>query len=137
MSVDNDYQLIDNGPETYRPNFNAYMTAGARAIASVAQMSGNAALNSTWSGYAAILYKTMQNMLWSDDPNFWVDVIEHSNLKVEGRQLIGYFPFRFGVGTNDQYVRSLETGLDSEHFLAPLGRQRWSRRILTSPPSRI
>lgn len=121
MSMENDYPLIDNGPETYRPNFNAYMVAGARAIASTTQMSGNTSLSSTWNAYAATLYQSMENLLWSDDLNFWIDVVEHSNLKVEGRELIGYFPFRFDVGTTDQYVRSLETGLDSEHFLAAFG----------------
>jgi hypothetical protein len=121
MSMDNDYHLIDNGPETYRPNFNAYMVAGARAIASVARMSGNISLSTTWNEYATSLYQSMQDRLWSDDLQFWIDVVEGTNLKVEGRELIGYFPFRFDVGTSDRYVRSLETGLDSAHFLATFG----------------
>jgi hypothetical protein len=34
MSIDNDYQLIDNRPETYQLQFYAYMVAAARGIAS-------------------------------------------------------------------------------------------------------
>lgn len=36
----NDYLTIWLGPETYRPNFNAYMIAGARAISEVATLVG-------------------------------------------------------------------------------------------------
>lgn len=36
----NDYNVIWLGPETYRPNFNAYMIANARAISTVANLTG-------------------------------------------------------------------------------------------------
>lgn len=36
----NDYSLIWLGPETYRPNFNAYMVANARAVSQVASLAG-------------------------------------------------------------------------------------------------
>ena len=119
--MDNNYAVIDVGPETYRPNFNAYMVAGARAIANVAQIASNTSLSSTWNGYAATLYQTMQQMLYDDDLNFWIDVVEGTNLQIRGRELIGYFPFRFDVGTDSQNIRGLETGLDTEHFLTTYG----------------
>jgi hypothetical protein len=40
MGGGNDYGLIWSGPETYRPSFNAYMIAGAWAIAEVASLAG-------------------------------------------------------------------------------------------------
>jgi hypothetical protein len=40
MGGGNDYGLIWSGPETYRPSHNAYMIAGAWAIAEVAKMAG-------------------------------------------------------------------------------------------------
>lgn len=40
MGGGNDYNLIWLGPETYRPDFNAYMVAGAWAIAEVASLAG-------------------------------------------------------------------------------------------------
>lgn len=39
-SMQNNYELIWLGPETYRPDFNAYMIAGAWAIGEVAAMAG-------------------------------------------------------------------------------------------------
>lgn len=121
MSMDNNYGLIDNGPETYRPNFNAYMIAGARAIANVAHSTNRTSLSSTWNGYAASLTQQMQRMLWDDDLQFWIDVIEGTNVQVKGRELIGYFPLRFDVGTDAHYIRGLESGLTPEHFLTTFG----------------
>ncbi|TKA32413.1 hypothetical protein B0A50_01519 [Salinomyces thailandicus] len=117
----NDYDLIWLGPETYRPNFNAYMVAGAKAISSVAKLAGKASLAENWSAYADALYGRMEDMLYSEELNFWIDVVEGSNLRCEGREVIGYFPYRFDVGTNETQVRGLEAGLTPEHFLTEFG----------------
>lgn len=47
----NDYLTIWLGPETYRPDFNAYMIAGAWATAEVASMAGQDGLAQTWHEY--------------------------------------------------------------------------------------
>lgn len=117
----NDYALIRDGPETYRPSFNAYMVANARAISTVASLAGNDSLAEAWSDYADDLYSRMEDMLYSDELNFWIDVVEGSNLRCEGRQLIGYFPYRLDVGTNETKLRGLEAGLTSEHLLTEYG----------------
>ncbi|KAI6815607.1 hypothetical protein KC327_g9282 [Hortaea werneckii] len=117
----NDYALIRDGPETYRPSFNAYMVANARAISTVAGLAGNDSLAETWSGYADDLYSRMEETLYSDELNFWIDVVEGSNLRCEGRQLIGYFPYWLDVGTDEAKIRGLEAGLTSEHLLTEYG----------------
>ncbi|KAK5123300.1 hypothetical protein LTR85_002730 [Meristemomyces frigidus] len=117
----NDYTLIWLGPETYRPNFNAYMVANARAISRVASLAGKSALAETWSTYADDLYSRMEDMLYSEELNFWIDVVEGTNLRCEGRELIGYFPYRFDVGTNETFIQGLEAGVDNEHFLTEFG----------------
>ncbi|KAI7504244.1 hypothetical protein KC367_g1145 [Hortaea werneckii] len=117
----NDYALIRDGPETYRPSFNAYMVANARAISTVASLAGNGSLAETWGNYADDLYSSMEEMLYSDELNFWIDVVEGSNLRCEGRQLIGYFPYRLDVGTDEAKIRGLEAGLTSEHLLTEYG----------------
>ena len=121
LSIDNNYSIIDNGPQTYRPNFNAYMVAGARSIATVAQMTGNLSLSMTWNEYADKLYSSMLDVLYDNNLNFWIDVVESTNLRIDGRQLIGYFPFRFDVGTNETFIQGLEGGLTTEHFLTEFG----------------
>ncbi|KKY18166.1 putative six-hairpin glycosidase [Phaeomoniella chlamydospora] len=117
----NDYTVIWLGPETYRPNFNAYMVAGARAISEVASLTGDTALAMSWNTTASSLYSKMEDMLYSNDINFWIDVVEGSNLDCVGRELIGYFPFRFDVGTSRHMIQGLEAGLDSEGFITEYG----------------
>ena len=121
QGFDNDYNVIWLGPETYRPNFNAYMVAGARTISQVAALQGNSSLAQQWNDDARELYSRMENILYNGDLNFWIDVIQGSNLEALGREMIGYFPYRFGVGTNDTMVLGLETGLNPEHFLTSYG----------------
>ena len=101
----NDYDTILLGPETYRPDFNAYMVAGAYATAEVASMAGRDDLANTWNDYGDQLLEKMQNQLYSDDLNFWIDVEWETNFRAEGYQLIGYFPYRFGIGTNETNIR--------------------------------
>ncbi|KAK5111096.1 hypothetical protein LTR62_005295 [Meristemomyces frigidus] len=117
----NDYGLIWSGPETYRPSMNAYMVAGARAIGEIAAMAGNASLAQTWSTYSSDLQTKMEDMLYSRDLNFWIDVVEHTNLRCEGRELIGTYPYRFGIGLNETYVQGLEASMTEEHFLSEYG----------------
>ncbi|KAK3631978.1 hypothetical protein LTR56_016571 [Elasticomyces elasticus] len=117
----NDYELIWSGPDTYRPSHNAYMVANAKAISQVASLSGNISLAQTWAEYADGLESRMLSFLYSNQLNFWIDVVEGTNLRVEGRELIGYFPYRFGIGTNETYIQGLEAGLTTEHFLSEFG----------------
>lgn len=120
-SFANNYSLIWLGPETYRPNFNAYMVAGARAIAQVADLANQSALAAQWTARADGLYSKMEDMLWSTDLNFWIDVVQGTNLKCLGRELIGLFPYRFDVGTSENMVKGLEASLNSHSFLAEFG----------------
>jgi hypothetical protein len=63
----------------------------------------------------------MQQHLYSDQLNFWIDVVQGSNLRCDGRELIGMFPYRFDVGTSQTYISGLETSLTTEHFLTEFG----------------
>jgi hypothetical protein len=117
----NDFLTIWLGPETYRPNFNAYMVAGARAISKVAEIGGELSLSEQWSDRAATLYTNMRSILWDDSLKFWIDVVESTNLRVEGRELIGYFPYRLDVGTDEDMIKGLEAGLTTDGFLTEFG----------------
>lgn len=59
--------------------------------------------------------------MYSSELNFWIDVVEGTNLRCEGRELIGYYPYRFDVGTNQTFIDGLAAGLDTEHFLTDFG----------------
>ncbi|KUJ12643.1 uncharacterized protein LY89DRAFT_673592 [Mollisia scopiformis] len=120
-AVGNNFATIWLGPETYRPNFNAYMVSGARAIAEVAHLANQTSLAQQWSERADTLYTDMRNMLWDEDLKFWIDVVEGTNLRVGGRELIGYFPYRLDVGTDEDSIMGLEAGLTPEAFLTEFG----------------
>lgn len=79
------------------------------------------ATSTVFSNYADDLYTKMESFLWSDELQFWIDVVEGTNLRCLGRELIGYFPYRFDVGTNETFVRALEAGLTPERFLTEFG----------------
>ena len=120
-SMDNNFSTIDYGPETYRISFNSFMVASARSISDTAILAGQAALAQEWNTTASTLLTKMENLLYDDDLNFWIDVVQGTNMPVVGRQEIGFYPYRFGIGTNDSNIRGLEAGLDEEHFLAEFG----------------
>lgn len=120
-SMSNDYNLIDNGPEVYRISFNSYMLAAARSISSIASMAGQGLVAQEWNTTAMTLLNSMRNTLYDEHLSFWIDVIQGSNIPALGRQEIGYYPYRFGIGTDDSNIRGLEAGLDNEHFIAPFG----------------
>ena len=120
-SFSNNYSVIWLGPETYRPDFNAYMVAGARAVSNVAQLNGNTSLASTWIDYASSLYSRMESTLWSNTSQFWIDVVQGTNLRVEGRQLIGLYPYRFDVGTEDSRIPGIEASLNEDAFVSAYG----------------
>lgn len=117
---DNNYSMLDHGPLTYRPSHNAYMVANARTIGDVAQLSGQNDLAQSWNDFSSELEGNMVSGLWDDDLNFWIDVVQGTNLQVMGRQLIGYFPYRFGIGVGNT-EQGLEFPLDWDHFLAEFG----------------
>ena len=113
--------MIWVGPETYRISFNAYMVSNAAAISSIATLTGNTSVAAEWANVSATLYDNMNTQMYNDDINFWIDVIESGNIPAVGRQLIAYYPYRFGVGLEESKVRGLEAGLDSEHFITEFG----------------
>lgn len=78
-------------------------------------------LSHKWEQYGKDLYNRMQEQMYSSELNFWIDVVQGSNLRCQGRELIGYFPYRFDVGTDQSYIAGLEAGLTSEGFLTEYG----------------
>ncbi|KAK5216843.1 hypothetical protein LTR72_010213 [Exophiala xenobiotica] len=120
-SFQNNYSIIWLGPETYRPSFNTYMVSNARAISTVAELSGNASLASAWNATTNQLLQTMQNTLWDHDIQFWIDVVQGTNLPIVGRQLIGLYPYRFDIGTEDMYIPGIENSLNEHGFISEFG----------------
>ena len=68
--------------------------AAARSIADVAGLAGQTSLAQEWNSTASTLLTRMESLLYDDDLNFWIDVIEGTNEPVVGRQEIGFYPWR-------------------------------------------
>ena len=121
--VDND--LERNGPDTYRPSLNAYMVANARAVAEAANMIGNSSLASEFTEHADNIQDAMYAHLWDTKQQFFIDVIRPNNSDlspIQGREEVGFYPFRFGVGTESKYITpSVNQLFDSEGFFTQYG----------------
>lgn len=103
---DNDYKVLDDGPETYRPSFNVYMVANSHTVAEVAKLACYQDLaQMEW----RLIPKNMTSFLWDRDLGFWIDVIQGFNIPYVGQQLIKYFPYhRFDMGTDPEYISRLQ-----------------------------
>ena len=116
-AIDNDFDTIWLAPETYRPSFDTFMVANARAIFAVAAMTGNTSLEVLWNDTATQLYSDMEDLLWNKEIQFWIDVIEDGNILAVGRQMIGLFPYRFDVGTEASRLPGMEAALNEDVFV--------------------
>ena len=125
IAAPNGGQLQYDGPNTYRPNVNAYMVGNARAISSVATQAGYSSIALKFSKLADQLERSICTNLWDVEQGFFVDVIRPNNphlTKVQGREEVGLFPFRFGVGLDSQYANaSVQQLFDPQGFYSTYG----------------
>lgn len=131
----NNISLLNTGPDTYRPSHNAYMVGNARAIARTAQLAGNGTVAEEYHSIADNLESAMFEHLWDEELHFFVDVIRRNNYSmghsgpVKGREEVGLYPFRFGIGLSSNYANpSLQELFDPEGFQAPYGPTTLERR---------
>ncbi|KAH7417039.1 Six-hairpin glycosidase-like protein [Cadophora sp. MPI-SDFR-AT-0126] len=101
------------------------MVANARAIAQVAKQSGNSEIATNYTRIADKLEQAMYDKLWDPTQEFFIDVIQPNNpnlSKIMGREEVGLYPFRFGIGLNARYSNaSIQKLFDPQGFLTPYG----------------
>ncbi|KAH8691376.1 Six-hairpin glycosidase-like protein [Talaromyces proteolyticus] len=115
----NDTAIQFQGPDTYRPSHNAYMVGNARAVSETAKLAGQNSVAANFTNLADALETAMYEHLWNPDQQFFVDVIRPDNpnlTQLQGREEVGLFPFRFGIGLEDKYCTS-----PSEELFDPQG----------------
>ncbi|CAJ2512454.1 Uu.00g054690.m01.CDS01 [Anthostomella pinea] len=120
-----DWTLRHDGPDTFRPSHNAYMVANARAIARAAKLANAGLTELEFSTLADTLESAMYERLWAPEQRFFMDIIRPGNpnlTRLSGRQQVGLFPYRFGIGLNESYAQpALDSMFDTEVFLSPFG----------------
>jgi hypothetical protein len=113
------------GPDTFRPSHNAYMIANARAISEAAYLANDEALGADFAKIADDIESAMYTVMWAPEQEFFMDIIRPDNpnlTTLTGREEVGLFPFRFGIGLNHTYAQpSLNAMFDTQGFLAEFG----------------
>ncbi|KAI1340327.1 Six-hairpin glycosidase-like protein [Xylariaceae sp. FL0016] len=122
---DTDWTLRKDGPDTFRPNHNAYMVANARAVARAATLAYDGFTEMQFSALADVIEDAMYKRMWAPEQQFFMDIIRPGNpnlTRLTGREQVGLFPYRFGIGLNESYAQpALDSMFDPEGFFTPYG----------------
>ena len=133
---------ILRGAPSYRPSFNAYMWADARAISKIAQLAGRDSVAKQFAEKANDLKQRMLQRMWDEKRQFFFPLLR-DNEEVDGyqmtalsrtyesgryagdphgRELIGYVPWQFNMLRGmHQYDQAWEKLMDRDGFLADFG----------------
>ncbi|KAI5917574.1 Six-hairpin glycosidase-like protein [Camillea tinctor] len=119
------WNLRKDGPDTFRPSHNAYMVANARAIAIAANLARDGFTEANFIQLADNLENSIYNRMWATEQRFFMDIIHPGNpnlTPLSGREQVGLFPYRFGIGLNQSYAQpAVDAMFDRDGFLAPFG----------------
>ncbi|KAI0110616.1 Six-hairpin glycosidase-like protein [Hypoxylon sp. NC0597] len=120
-----DWTLRKDGPDTFRPSHNAYMVGNARAISRAAKLALDGFNEFLFSRLADDLETAMYERMWAPEQRFFMDIIRPNNpnlTRLTGREQVGLFPYRFGIGLNKSYAQpAVDSMFDTNGFLAPYG----------------
>ncbi|KAF9895339.1 hypothetical protein FE257_000243 [Aspergillus nanangensis] len=116
------------GGSAFRPSINSYQFANAHAIANLAELSGNQALASDYRQRAASIKQNVQDSLWNDTFQHFVDRYKEDNENVtywdyiRGRELVGYLPWTHDLPDDDEtYAAAWSHLMDEDKFAGPYG----------------
>ncbi|KAM0216903.1 hypothetical protein ACHAQD_007622 [Fusarium lateritium] len=116
------------GGETFRPTFNSYQIANARAIANIAKIKGDQAVVDKYNDRADALKKRVQEDLWNSTLEHFIDryYVDNEYVKywapIRGRELAGMVPWTHDIpDDNEEYSQAWEHVLDSERLAGPFG----------------
>lgn len=142
---------ILRGAQSFRPSFNAYMFADARAIARIADLAGDPATAAKYRAKAEALKARVQNRLWDPKREFFLIRFKNDEANEkdypgmpiragtliyedgpfagspEGRELIGYVPWQFNL-PDPGFESAWRFLMDTNYFLAPFGPSFVGRR---------
>lgn len=116
------------GGEAFRPSINSYMWANFRAIASIANLTGQSDVSAAYVERAAELKERFQTDIWNDTLSHFIDrhytateFVEYWQ-PIRGRELVGLVPWMFSMPDDDvKYSVAWEHLLDSEELSGSSG----------------
>ena len=135
-------QDILRGAPSYRPSFNAYMWADAKAIAKIATLAGKTESAATYDAKADALKAKILELMWDERRQFFFPILKNDEqrdghtLKAltrtyesgqfkgdpHGRELIGYVPWQFNLLKGEtNYDIAWKKLMDRDGFYADYG----------------
>jgi len=135
-------QDILRGAPSYRPSFNAYMWADAKAIAKIAARQGRTDVEQEYEDFAQRLRETMVTKLWDPNRKFFFPMYKNNENRdgyeisagtlvyeqgrfagdSHGRELIGYVPWQFQMFEPESpYEVAWAKLMDRDGFFAEFG----------------
>ena len=117
------------GGEGYRPSFNSYMVADARAVAAVAELAGDTDTAESYNKRADALKVHLQEYLWNPEQQFFLQRHGYDGRFVSGREEIGFFPWAFHLPDDTpEFAEAWKQLLDTQGFKATYGPTTLERR---------
>ena len=117
-----------DGGEAFRPTINSYMYGNAMAIAKIAAMKGDTAVANVFFQKAASLKKLVEEKLWNDSLQHFIDRMKMDNEYVHywdfirGRELAGFAPWYFNLpSSNPKFYNAWRHVLDTTQLLGRHG----------------
>ena len=129
------------GAPGFRPSFNAYMWADALAIASIAELKGDAKTAAAYRTRAGTIKERLQKMLWDPNRQFFFHMFQNEEKDKDGhvvkpmtlthqsgqfagsphgREEIGFVPWQFNL-PDPGYVTAWKFLMDRDYFYADFG----------------
>ena len=133
---------ILRGAPSYRPSFNAYMWADAKAIAEIATIAGQTQVASIYNAKADAIRAKMLELMWDEKRQFFFPVLKNDETAdghtmsaltrtyesgkyagdSHGRELIGYVPWQFNlIEGESKYDVAWKKLMDRDGFYADFG----------------
>lgn len=113
-----------------RPDFNAYHYGNARAVAAAARHLGDAGLAARLDALADRTRSAVLAKLWHDEDAFFYSVREGDDVAARCKEVIGFYPFRFGLPPDEpRYRRALASLIDPDEFWTPFPVASCSRKV--------
>lgn len=120
-----------HGGAGYRPTINSYQYGDARAIAAIAALAGNPALNTEYTQRADALQKAVQQTLWDTNSQFYKHRARDNNPSgalLTTREIMGYLPWMFNLPTTASHTAAFAQLKDPQGFSASYGPTTAERR---------
>ncbi len=116
------------GGDSFRPSINSYMYANALAIKNIALMDGNDSIAKVFDSKASRIKKELQNQLWNDSLNHFIDRFKVNNAFVKywdyirGRELVSYVPWAFNLpDNNNKFIAAWNHLTDTTQLMGKYG----------------